>query len=232
MDIAIQFEKIDLDDEKCIFKPVNTIFGLYDKGSQLFITESGLVCYTINTKSSEAHNFFAFPTTIKELHNSYGDDLSTEDLLSMYFYLAGDRSYNGFYNDNDITVIGVDVYDMEESLLFNGKCKYANFIDPTKRLDKRDIPRSNDAISVKHAPKAKTKPKYELKWQCMTPYKILGIEEMDYSKEELLKKLSMRIKSIQKKNIENSEKNMIIDGFLEAYSEIMKSQSNNKTKKL
>ena len=61
---------------------------------------------------------------------------------------------------------------------------------------------------------------FVLRWEELTPYKILNIEEREYTKEELLRIVGLRIKTLQQ--IGKKEK---IDKILEAYSQIMKTSN-------
>ena len=240
MDIAVQYKKIGIDDEKCFFIPTNLMFGYYDKNAQLFFSETGMVCYPINSKDTLAYEYFSSPTTIKELRNSLGRDLSNEDLLSTYFYKVRDNCYVGFYNEDDITVLSLDVYGMEEEILSAGKCNYANlfYFDGKRNKKKNTSNAKNQAVNTNEKDELKSQikeisdsldsidknynEKSSLKWSVMTPFKTLGIAEKEYTKQELLKILSDRIKSEQSKRINHKQKVKRIDSLLDAYNEIKK----------
>ena len=48
MDIAIKYERIDLGQDKYVFKPVSVIRGEYDKDANIFETEFGELCEPID----------------------------------------------------------------------------------------------------------------------------------------------------------------------------------------
>lgn len=62
---------------------------------------------------------------------------------------------------------------------------------------------------------------FELKYEEITPYTILGLEEKKYTNEELLKAVSKKIKT---KNLikDRKFKNYQIDKILDAYNELKK----------
>ena len=101
MDIAIRFEKYNLDDSMCIFKPINTIRGMYDAEEDIFVSESGDVLSQINGSSMYETLFFDFPTNIKNLKKLYGSKVSEEALLTNYFDMVLENCYFGFYNDDE-----------------------------------------------------------------------------------------------------------------------------------
>lgn len=57
-DIAIYFERIDLGDDKYVFKPINIIRGYYDKKENLFETDYGIVCEPLNSCEESCTTFF------------------------------------------------------------------------------------------------------------------------------------------------------------------------------
>ena len=85
-DIAIRFQKRDLDDRKCVFIPLDIIRGEYSKGSDLFVTESGIVCKSFVIADSE--EYFAMPTTMEKLRKTFGPEASEEALLTQFFEIC------------------------------------------------------------------------------------------------------------------------------------------------
>lgn len=61
---------------------------------------------------------------------------------------------------------------------------------------------------------------FELVWEEITPYTILGIEEKKYTKEELLEIIGKKINFLL--NHEIDKKNKKIDEILDAYNELTK----------
>lgn len=117
MDIAIQFEKINLGDDRYLFKPLNTIRGTYDKKDNCFVSESGVFCYPIDGNEPDGDNYFFAPTTIDELKEKYGDS-SDYALLENYLSIAMDNCYIGSYDYNDeiIKVIQIPFDSIEDQL--------------------------------------------------------------------------------------------------------------------
>ena len=98
MDIAIHFEKVNLDDEKCFFKPLNVIKGTYNRESNMFTSESGLICYSLDSSAINENDYFYLPTTLDELKKAYGDLESEEVLFTEYLYMCRETFYVGIYN--------------------------------------------------------------------------------------------------------------------------------------
>ena len=60
----------------------------------------------------------------------------------------------------------------------------------------------------------------KLEWEEITPYTILGIEEKDYTKEELLDIVAKRINFIKAHGINKEEMDKEIDDILGAYNDL------------
>ena len=93
MEYAIKYEKINLGDDKFVFKPVCVIKGQYDKDAGIFVTDYGDYCNSINGESQYEDNYFGYVTTVEELQKAYGKDLEIQELLTEYF-----DSFFEFYN--------------------------------------------------------------------------------------------------------------------------------------
>ena len=118
MDIAIRFEKYNLDEDKCIFKPITTIRGTYDKENETFVSESGDILSNVEKSNMYETSFFAFPTTIKDLKQLYGRKVSEEALLTNYFEMVLENCYVGFYNDEEeIELFKLPIYDMYDKYI-------------------------------------------------------------------------------------------------------------------
>lgn len=97
MDIAIKYEKVELGDDKFVFKPVSVIKGEYDEDAEIFETEYGDLCAPIDGDSKHEESYFGCLTTIEELIESYGD-MPEEDLLMEFFDSSKDEYCLGFYD--------------------------------------------------------------------------------------------------------------------------------------
>ena len=133
MDIAIQFEKYNLGEDRYLFKPVSVVRGTYDETAKCFITDSGIYCYLINGYEPDADYYFYAPTTIDELKNLYGDDYTEEELIYEYFSAAMENCYIGIYGIDDsdckIDIVQISYSNLEESII---KLKVANQLKAIK----------------------------------------------------------------------------------------------------
>lgn len=140
MDIAVQFEKINLGEGKYVFKPITIIRGEFLEDRGIFISESGTVCKLIDGGSSYDEDFFGFPTSIEELKSQYGRDSSDEDLLSNYFSMSLDNYYLGIESeDSIIDVLQIPVDQIERQLqkseqTHNNQVKISFSLDSLKFL--------------------------------------------------------------------------------------------------
>ena len=117
-DLAIHFQRVILDNEKCFYKPINVIRGEYDEDANIFIGESGIVCDHMSFNSYENDNFFRTVTNISELRKTYGDEASDEALISEFFDAAREQVYIGLFNSGDIVdIIPISQATLEEMLL-------------------------------------------------------------------------------------------------------------------
>jgi len=102
-EVAIKFEKIDLDGLKILFKPVSVIKGKLDKKENLFVTDYGLFCDPINTSDFDAIDYFGYCMTmdkLKELYNSENE----EEILFKYFQECNRFFYIGYFDyEKEIT---------------------------------------------------------------------------------------------------------------------------------
>ena len=60
MDIAVKYEKINLGNERYVFKPVGIIKGKYDADAETFETEYGELCARIDGDSQFEDSYFGF----------------------------------------------------------------------------------------------------------------------------------------------------------------------------
>jgi len=99
MDIAIQFEKINLGDDRFLFKPLGIMRGNFYKDEGTFVSECGVVCYLINGDYPDEDNYFSTPTNLTELKKAFGNDVSEEALLTNYLSICLENCYIGVYDD-------------------------------------------------------------------------------------------------------------------------------------
>ena len=122
--VAIQFEKIIINDDMCIFKPVSVIHGEYDKEYALFISESGLECSYIDFGPLDSEYFYGYPTTIKSLKKRYqitdDDGYTDETVLTMYFNEYSEVYYLGSITpDGIIRTIKIPLSYIEDAIIQN-----------------------------------------------------------------------------------------------------------------
>ena len=128
------------------------------------------------------------------------DNKTLKDVFDDYEYL---RKY---LSDEDIIVFRNRVIEFRN--------KYSEKLE--KYIEENYIP------PEKYNTREVNKKEFELKWQEITPYTILGIEEREYTKEELLEMMSKKIKFIQDHGIDKEQKKKDIDKILDAYKELTK----------
>ena len=97
MDIAIKYEKLELGDDKFVFKPVSVIKGEYDDEADIFETEYGELCVPIDGDSKHEESYFGCLTALEELIDAYGD-MPEEELLMEFFDSSKDEYCLGFYD--------------------------------------------------------------------------------------------------------------------------------------
>ena len=86
MDIAVKYEKINLGNERYIFKPVGIIKGKYDPDVDAFETEYGELCANIEGDSQFEDNYYGCRITIDDLKEVYKNQgLTEEDMLMQYY---------------------------------------------------------------------------------------------------------------------------------------------------
>ena len=86
MDIAVKYEKINLGNERYVFKPVGIIKGKYDPDAGAFETEYGELCAPIDGDSQFEDSYFGWHITLDDLKLTYKDQgLSEEEMLTQYF---------------------------------------------------------------------------------------------------------------------------------------------------
>ena len=64
----------------------------------------------------------------------------------------------------------------------------------------------------------------DLSWEEYSPYKVLGLEKSDYTHEELLNALNLKIFELQKQEKDIEVQKNLIDKVLDAFNEIDKNK--------
>ena len=118
MDIAIKYEKVELGDDKFVFKPVSVIKGEYDDEADIFETEYGELCAPIDGDSKHEESYFGCLTSIEELLTSYGD-MPEEDLLMEFFDSSKDEYCLGFYDyfESKMQIIYIPFRELTKSFI-------------------------------------------------------------------------------------------------------------------
>ena len=123
MDIAIKYEKINLGEEKYIFKPVSVIRGTYDMETDLFETEYGDLCVPIDGCMKDEDNYFGELTGIEKL-SEYYPDYTEEEMLTEYYDLLRNVFYIAYYDykEEKLELLKVP-FETIENVLMNQKAK-------------------------------------------------------------------------------------------------------------
>ena len=117
MDVAIKYDKINLGNEKYVFKPVGIIKGKYDEATETFETEYGELCAPIDGDSQFEDNYFGLYISMEDLKKGYeGKNLNEEEMLTEYFdenimyYCLGQFDYV----ENKMQVVYIPYESFEE----------------------------------------------------------------------------------------------------------------------
>lgn len=208
-DIAIQFEKISLGNNRYLFRPVGLIRGSYNESSKYFIGENSQIYYLISGNNPKKDRFFYAPTTLSELRKVFGSSSSTREVITEYFSICMENIYIGIYDERnkrmDIAQISFNYLEDEVKKQFlRKKHKGTKKVNNLKVINKK--PELNSI---------------EFEWSIETPYDVLRIEKRDYTSEELNEIVDNRVKSIMKTITDKSIQGKKIDEILDAYNEIV-----------
>lgn len=103
MEVAIKFERIDLDGLKILFKPVSVIKGKLDREENLFETDYGLFCDPINTSDFDAIDYYGYCMSMDKLKELYKSE-NEEEILFKYFQECNRFFYIGYFDyEKEIT---------------------------------------------------------------------------------------------------------------------------------
>lgn len=131
------------------------------------------------------------------------DNKTMKDVFDDYEYLSK------YLSDEDIKFFRNKVMEFRN--------KYSEKLE--KYIEENYIP------PEKYNTREVNKKDFELKYEEITPYTILGIGEKEYTKEELLEIISKKIKFIQDHGIDKDQIKNEIDKILDAYNELTRTSS-------
>lgn len=116
MDIAIQYQKIDLGFGRFIFKPVGIIKGTFQNETDTFVNEYGYVLCGIGVYDYDTDSYFSNVTNLEELKKYFGKDLDDVELVQEFYDSNINLVYIGLYNETSemIDVLGINFDDIEE----------------------------------------------------------------------------------------------------------------------
>ncbi len=122
MEIAIQFERYYLGNDRYIFKPLGVIKGEFDEDFNCFTTDSGLLCQNISDISSDYDYFYGLTTSLELLAKYFPDKEGETELLNEYFDVVSENCYIGFidYDNYEMDVAKIS-YESIESIIENHK---------------------------------------------------------------------------------------------------------------
>ncbi len=114
MDIAIHFNKINIDDEWFLFKVVDVVRGTYDACTDTFETDFGAVYDSINGRDVDFEDYFGFPISMEDLKKNNIKGIPDELLLPTYLYTYACNCYIGYFDEfnGNIDIITIPFEDM------------------------------------------------------------------------------------------------------------------------
>lgn len=118
MDIAIRMQKIELGNDRIVFKPIGIIKGTYDKNEQIFYDELDFQYSVIDETSMYEENYFWAPIYLEDLKEEYESYLSEEEILNEYLSEYINCYYLGYFDEilGKIKTIKIDFDRLEETL--------------------------------------------------------------------------------------------------------------------
>ncbi|MBQ9071670.1 MAG: AAA family ATPase [Bacilli bacterium] len=204
MDIAIQLEKINLSDDRFLFKPIGVIKGKYLDDAQVFDTDFGLVCDSIECGRDDSDYYFDSPTTIEELREKFGDVVEEEDLLSEFLEIASSNLYYGYYDyergflnvkkvpfesfeDEEVIPLIAGGYDENDNVIFTFDSKSLKELRESETIE--DFRKNIDQIlsvggmmEVKDSkPKEESKKKMKVKKEESKKFNLAKLREVVFS---------------------------------------------------
>lgn len=122
MDIAIKYEKIELEYDMFMFKPIGVIYGNYYSDDEVFETNYGETCLPIDGDCCEGEYFFDRVVKFSDLKEKL-NNIPEEELLEYYF------------NDSKETFV-LGVYDYTNGKIKTLEITYEEFLETTKQREK------------------------------------------------------------------------------------------------
>ena len=118
MDIAIRMQKIELGNDRIVFKPIGIIKGTYDKDEQIFYDELDFQYSVIDGTSMYEENYFWAPIYLEDLKEEYESYMSEEEILNEYLSEYINCYYLGYFDEilGKIKTIKIDFDRLEETL--------------------------------------------------------------------------------------------------------------------
>ena len=138
------------------------------------------------------------------------DNKTMKDVFDDYEYLSK------YLSDEDIVFFRNSIIEFRN--------KYSEELE--KYIKENYVPPKKIKVKIVNNQNIKAnKKEFELKYEEVTPYTILGIEEKDYSNEELLEIVGKKIKFIKDHGIDKKKINEEINIILDAYNELTKTSN-------
>lgn len=130
MDIAIRMQKIELGNDRVVFKPIGIIKGIYDESDDTFYDELDFQYSIIDGTRMYEENYFYAPINIDELKNSNESYLSEEQVLNEYLAEYINCCFVGYFDLalGKINVIKLD-FDMIEETISNYELQQKELIE-------------------------------------------------------------------------------------------------------
>lgn len=158
MDIAIQFEKINIgiNTDRFLFRPISAIRGQYLEDDNYFVSECGVVCEAINGDEPDAEFYFSHVTTLEDLEKHY-EDTPEDDLLIKYLEDCMEFCYLGIYNEetNHIDTIAISFDSIIE--MYNSAVELDNQNDSGSKAVLNSTTEENSATPKKTSNNSKLK---------------------------------------------------------------------------
>lgn len=115
MYIAVQFESVNIGNDRVIFKPIGLIKGDYDSDNQNFVDIYGYEYETINKYDAYNDRYFGCAMTMEQLKEVYFGNYTEDEILSEFLITVMDTYYIGFfdYEKEDINLLEIDFMELE-----------------------------------------------------------------------------------------------------------------------
>lgn len=122
MDYAIQLQKIDLGEERVLFKPIGIIKGKYKEEVECFVDEYGYEFEPMKYSVSDFDRYFCSPTSLEELRKPYEGKLTDLEILEEFLAYYMEVCYLGYYDEFEALTKVVEI----------NFCDLANYLNDNK----------------------------------------------------------------------------------------------------